>query len=58
MKLRFLEFLRKNLKLENAYFGFFLIKNKNKKDGFRTEMKSLPYKSAIIFGQKNMGGKL
>ena len=27
-------FLRKNLKLKNAYFGPFLIKNEKKKDGF------------------------
>ena len=31
---RFLGFLRKNLKLKNAYFGPFLIKNEKKKDGF------------------------
>ena len=33
-KLDFLGFLRKNLKLKNAYFGPFLIKNEKKKDGF------------------------
>ena len=46
------------LKLENAYFGLFLIKNEKYKDGFLKEMKSLPYKSAFIFAQKCMGGKL
>ena len=33
-KFRFLGFLRKNLKLKNAYFGPFLIKNEKKKDRF------------------------
>ena len=50
--------LDKTIILKNAYFVPFLIKNEKNKDGFGQEMKSLPYKSAFIFAQKCMWGKL
>ena len=45
-------------KWKNYYLGFKLIKNEKERNGYCNEMKSLPYKSASIFSQKCMGGKL
>ena len=55
----FLGFFKKKPKtLKCLFWALFDKKMKKKKDGFWKEMKSLPYKSAFIFAQKYMGGKL
>ena len=47
--LGFLGFLRKNLKVKKAYLGDFSAKKEKKNYGFGKQMKSLLYKSVLVF---------
>ena len=56
--LGFLGFLRKNLKVKNAFYGDFLAKNEQNNYGFGKQMKSLLSKSVLRFGQNCINKKL